>query len=435
MLVRKVSIPFAALVDLFLFPVIACIAIASSLTRKSEKLKERPRIVWGSTPIVNNAYWSRAMKTAGYSSTTYMFNSYGINERSDFDRVLLDEYRWCPLVLRPYLAFIVTLANYDVVITSFSGFMLVTPFLRRIQGRLFRLAGIKTVVMPFGSDAYVYSRIRSTGTIQGLLFSYPQAAREQKRISRDVDYWCSKADVVVAGVMGPDGLGRWDVPTPSALSIDTSQWQVTARNSTADGSKFPVVVAHAPNHRGFKGTEFVIDAIRKLQSEGLLVELRLLEGLPNKEVRRVLATEIDVLVEQLIFTGHGMNGLEGMASGLPVICNLEDDQYLLPFRRWSFFGECPLVSASPESLQDVLRTLITQPSLRHELGALGRQYVEKYHGLDSSQYLFSNVIDYLYGRRESISDLYHPLTSEFNRRLPTIVPPLDKNRLRTATNK
>jgi hypothetical protein len=130
-----------------------------------------------------------------------------------------------------------------------------------------------------------------------------------------------------------------------------------------------------------------------------------------------------------------MNGLEGMASGLPVICNLEDEQYLLPFRRWSFFGECPLVSASPESLQDVLRTLITQPILRNELGALGRQYVEKYHGLDSSQYLFSNVIDYLYGRRESIYDLYHPLTSEFNRRLPTIVPPLDKNRLRTTTDK
>jgi hypothetical protein len=325
--------------------------------------------------------------------------------------------------------------SYDVVVTSFNGFMLVTPLLRRLQSSLFRLAGIKTIVIPFGSDAYVYSRIRSTGTIQGLLMSYPQAAREQRRISRDVDYWSAKADLVVAGLMGPDGLGRWDVPLPSPLSLDLSKWTATTRSSNANGISTSVVVAHAPNHRGAKGTEFVIDAVRQLQSEGLLVELRLIEGVPNEEVQRILTSEIDVLVEQLIITGHGMNGLEGMASGLPVICNLEDEQYLLPFRRWSFFGECPLVSASPESLQDVLRTLITQPILRNELGALGRQYVEKYHGLDSSQYLFSNVIDYLYGRRESIYDLYHPLTSEFNRRLPTIVPPLDKNRLRTTTDK
>jgi hypothetical protein len=299
-----------------------------------------------------------------------------------------------------------------------------------MQPILFRVAAIKTVVMPFGSDAFVYSRIRSTGLLQGLLLSYPLAAKNQLEIARNVDRWCSTADVVIPGLMGPDGMGRWDVPVSSALSLDLSTWAPSTKASKANGVNGQVIIAHAPNHRGFKGTEFIIDAIARLQHMGLKVELLLIEGLPNQEVRRRLGSEVDILVDQIIATGHGMNALEGMACALPVICNLEDDQYLLPVRRWSFFGECPLVSADPEQIVDVLRELVTNPELRRELGQLGRQYVEKYHGLDSSAYLFSAVIDYLYGRREQLSDLYHPLTSDYVNRSPRIKPPLDRNRLR-----
>lgn len=40
----------------------------------------------------------------------------------------------------------------------------------------------------------------------------------------------------------------------------------------------PIVVGHMPNHRGVKGTEFLIDAIERLKSEGVKVELLLIEG-------------------------------------------------------------------------------------------------------------------------------------------------------------
>jgi len=420
----------AAVIDVLVLPFVFAVALFSRAIHHSRL--DSPRIVWGSTPLINNIYWSMALRHAGFKSETFMFNHYSINKRSDFDRLLVEEFRWCPVPLRPYLGFISALLNYEVVVTSFSGFMLVTPILRRLQAVIFNVAGIKTVVMPFGSDAYVYSRIRSSTLLHGLLMSYPAASREQRKIGRDVDYWCSHADVLIPGVMGMDGIGRWDVVVPSALSLDLENWFPTHPMSAADGRLETVTVCHSPNHWGFKGTEFIIEAVEQLRREGLLVDLRILEGLSNEEVRRLLREDVDILVDQIVFTGHGMSALEGMASGLPVVCNLEDEHYLLPARRWSFFGECPLVSAEPENLVRVLRELVTKPELRTELGNLGRQYVEKYHGLDSSIFLFTAVIDYLYGRRVSLMDLYHPLTSDYVKRLPRIVPPLEKNRLKLS---
>jgi glycosyltransferase involved in cell wall biosynthesis len=190
-----------------------------------------------------------------------------------------------------------------------------------------------------------------------------------------------------------------------------------------------VTICHAPNHRGFKGSEFVIDAVKKLQDEGLKVELRLVEKMQNNDVRRYFNEQADILVEQLIFTGHGLNGLEGLASGLPVISNLEDETYILPMRRWSYFSECPIVSATPENLIDVLRKLITRPELRKKLGCAGRQYAEKYHGMDSAVYLFEAVIDLAYGRRDSLINLYHPLLGDYPRRKPRVEHPLVNNRI------
>jgi glycosyltransferase involved in cell wall biosynthesis len=228
--------------------------------------------------------------------------------------------------------------------------------------------------------------------------------------------------------MGPDGFGRWDVLIPSFIFIDLNEWGETSRFSDADGVNDTVYVAHAPNHRGFKGTEFVCKAVEDLRGEGLKVELLLIEKMQNSEVKRVLAKEADILVEALVCTGHGLNGLEGMATGLPVITNLEDDSYTEAFRTWSYLDECPILSASPENIKERLRDLIINPSLRHDLGKASRQYVEKYQGFDSSFYLFSSVINYVYGDKDSISFLYHPIFSTHSKRMPYVSHPLLKNR-------
>lgn len=405
--------------------------VIAGIVRGQRGPSGKPRIVWGSTPLINNRHWSRAMKAAGYPSETFTYSFYAsINQRADWNRVLEEEWPWCPHFFKPQIAFLQALFAYDIFFLSADGFFIgTTPGLWRLQAPLLGLAGKKTVFIPYGGDTYVYRRIRSTSLMHGLLASYPQAAVRQGDIEARLDYWCRHADVCIPAVMGMDGFGRWDAILASVLFLDLDEWKASVRRSSADGVHAPVRICHAPNHRGFKGSEFLVEAVRLLQSEGLQVELLLLEKIQNAQVRTILSSEADILVEQLIFTGHGLNGLEGMACGLPVVSNLEDDDYILPVRRWSYFSECPIVSATPENLAGVLRKLVTRPELRMQLGDAGRRYVEKYHGLDSAVYLFEAVIDRACGRRSSLADLYHPLLGEYPRRLPRIQHPLVNNRI------
>jgi hypothetical protein len=278
------------------------------------------------------------MKEAGYKSETYTTGYYAsINSRCDWDIVIEERFFCIPIPIKYLFAFVESLYRYDIFFLSFDGYFLGHTPLWRFEASLLKVAAKKTVLIPYGADAYVYRRVRSIGLLHGLLMSYPKASKRQNLIAKKFEHWIEKASVVIPASMGPDGFGRWDVIMPSSVCIDTSKWHMSNRNSNADGFSETVVIAHAPNHRGFKGTEFIIDAIKKLQSSGLKVELVLIEKMQNKDVQSILENKADILVEQLIATGCGLNGFEGMASGLPVVCNLEDESYVLPMRRWSYF--------------------------------------------------------------------------------------------------
>lgn len=388
-------------------------------------------MVWGSTPIINNKYWANALQEKGYPSETFTLDFYAsINKREDWGRILSEEFPGVPHPLKPYFAFLDGIRKYDIFFISFDGFFLTNTPLAWIQAAWLKWAGKKTVLLPYGSDSYVYRNIRSTSLIHGLMMSYPAASKNQDQIEKRVRYWIKHADFQFSGIMGPDGFGRWDVLAPTILYLDLNLWKASERNSKADGIQAPVKIVHAPNHRGFKGSEFILDAVKKLKDEGLKVDLILLEKLQNSQVKQILEQEADILVEQLIATGHGMNGLEGLASGIPVISNLEDESYTLPLKRWSYLNECPLVSASPETIVEVLRKLVTRPDLRQKLGKAGRAYVEKYHGLDSCQFVFEEIIAFLKGERESLINLFHPLLGEYPNRFPKISHPLQNNRIK-----
>jgi glycosyltransferase involved in cell wall biosynthesis len=141
-------------------------------------------------------------------------------------------------------------------------------------------------------------------------------------------------------------------------------------------------------------------------------------------------SEVDILAEQFIVTCFGLSAIEGMASGLPVMANLENEAYTRVFRRYAFLNECPVLSSSPENLKGNLRLLVTRPELRRELGQAGRKYVEKYHSYETAQYLFGSIYDrILHGKEVDLINLFHPLTSAYCRAKPMIQHPLIENRI------
>jgi glycosyltransferase involved in cell wall biosynthesis len=261
-----------------------------------------------------------------------------------------------------------------------------------------------------------------------LMLSYPAAGRDEQRVAGHVRYWIRHADVVVLGFVS-EGIGRWDVVQGSKACIDINQWRARLAYAENDGKNGTVRVLHAPNHRGAKGTEFLIRAVERLKEEGLAVELLLVEKKQNQEVR-ALMQQVDILADQLVLPGYGMAAIEGMASGLPVISNLELDSYTRIFRRYSFLNECPILAASPETIERNLRTLVRNPSLRRELGRAGRAYVEKYHSYATAQHLFGAIYRKLLdGEDVDLMNLFHPLKSSYNRATPEVVHPLVESRL------
>ena len=134
------------------------------------------------------------------------------------------------------------------------------------------------------------------------------------------------------------------------------------------------LVVHAPSHRGRKGTEHVIAAC-----EGLPVELELVEGLHHDEARRRYEAA-DIVVDQLNAGWYGLFAIEAMALGKPVVTFLHEEAVR---RSAEAFGvEVPIVSATKETLRDVLARLAADPDERRRLGAAGRAYVERVHDLE-----------------------------------------------------
>lgn len=311
---------------------------------------------------------------------------YSINSKEDFDEV------WprgsTPIKgLQAWIIFYKALRNADWIVMPFSGFFFGKSSVGFRTAGLFRLFHTKVMIIPYGSDVFVYRRLLSLNRQFGLMASYPGAARQQREIGKRLDYWTDNADAILPGPLSAEGIGRWTVLTPSILCIDTDEWKPSDRKFRDSDV---VRVVHTPNHRGYKGTEYLVAAVEQLVSEGHRIELRLLEGIPNRVVKEVLCRETDILVEQLL-SGYGMSAVEGMAAGLVVVANLEERHRSQFLDRHTYFGECPIVSATPETITDVLRRLVTDMKIRQELSALSRKYAERYHSYEFFSSLFSKV--------------------------------------------
>lgn len=360
------------------------------------------------------------MQEGGFLSHTLMHSCYQINNKRDFDlyyedflpRVLKKYHSWLSPIL-PYVVFGHCIRNFDIFHIPFSGGVLSSTPLKRYEAFLMKLGRCKIICIPYGGDAYVCDEIRDISLKHALLSSYPLLGKETASIKKDILYWSKHADSIILGLM-VDSFPRWDVICGNFVSIDAGAWKNPRCYSFADGLNGPVRISHTPNHRGCKGTEYLIEAVDKLKREGLQVELLLIEGKKNEEIKQLLQYQSDIHCDQLIIPGYGLSAIEGMAAGLPVMANLESEDYLQAFRRFSFLKHCPIFSASPETVYHKLKFLVTEPSHRAHLGKEGERYVKQFHSYQMAQYLFGSIYKKIWNGEEiDLMNLFHPLKSTY----------------------
>jgi hypothetical protein len=130
-------------------------------------------------------------------------------------------------------------------------------------------------------------------------------------------------------------------------------------------------VVHAPNHREFKGTRYLEEAVSALQKEGVPIELVLVEKLPNHEALEVYRTA-DVIFDQCLIGFHGYFALEAMALGKAVMCYIrKPEEYLLEPQ------QCPIINTHVDTLKEDLRRLVSSRDALDLIGLRGRQYVQQ----------------------------------------------------------
>jgi glycosyltransferase involved in cell wall biosynthesis len=387
------------------------------VTRKARS-DVKPRLVWVCAPIINIKYASEAMRQAGYFSRTVVYTHSTISERRDFDWYrfeLFSFYEWLPQVLvnliEPYIAFIFLLTRFDIFHFFYDGGVLSRTPLRFLEVQLLHLFGKKVVVMPYGGDVHVLSRMRNPVYKFGQLYHYAEyAVPGMDRRIRWIDYFSKHADCCI-GSLAFDALYRWDVLPVSYVAIDTDLFRPpTDYEYRNDGKNGPVVIVHSPNHRVIKGTEYIIAAVEKLKSEGFQIDFQLLEKIKNTEVRAVLERS-DVLVELLV-SGYGLSGIEGMSLGKPVISNFQADTSVL--KHYSYLNECPIVQANIDTIYERLKWLVENPGARREIGDRGRRYAEKYHSYVSQQIMWNQVYRKIWhGENADLMMLFHPLLGRY----------------------
>jgi glycosyltransferase involved in cell wall biosynthesis len=399
----------------------------------------KPRLLFGFAPIINNKYWSKAMAQANYVSHTISSALPNINSKDDFDFYIDDLFPIKGIVvdwkvtLQKLKVFNFVLNNYDILIMSFRYNYFKNTVFWKQEAAILKKYGVKTVIIPYGSDYYIYSKVIDHSLKHNLMINVASDVYNNEEKKERIAYWRDNADCILMGFM-LDDAPRWDFLPVSPLCIDTNSWKRNKEENHADGRNAPVTVVHTPNHRGFKGTEFIFKAIDELKEEGLKINFIVIEKLQNTEVKQILLEEADILIEQVIFTGYALSGVEGLSAGLPVVSNLDREDITQVFRRYSYLNECPIVSGTPENIKETIRYLIQNPDLRNQLGRAGREYVQKYHSYHAFQLFFEQIFKKIYHDQlvDSMNYFNPQDRHSYNNSRPIIKHPLINNRIAKA---
>jgi hypothetical protein len=354
---------------LYVLLVVPFARVSAAARRRGGRL---PNVLWGPLPILNIRYSALADRLYGYRSDTLVYDVYRINRAEDFDYVLDRAFR-LPVVgaAVPYGAFLWAGLRYDIFGFFFDGGLLMPTPWWRVELPLLKLAGKKVVVYPYGGDARLASVTRTHGRWHAYT-DIPEGHedRNEAGVRKRLAAFGRWADVILGCGDLVETLPRHDGVLP--YPIDLSGWRPV--EAPDDGV---IRVVHSPNHRHYKGTRFLVEAVDRLRDEGLPLELVLIEGMPNDEAHRSYEHS-DIVADQFLIGAYALFAIEGMALGKPVLCYL-NERFLPHHPEWA---ACPILNTTPDTIVDNLRLLVLDADLRRELGRRGPAYVEANHGLE-----------------------------------------------------
>ena len=377
-------------VGLLFLPWVVLVALVSRCLKKSIDVGLGPE------PLINNLHHKKALLSRSFSAESFCVEPYFIT--SDFDKVFLGNKTGKVFVGRKYLASIHaytwSFLRHKCHYLYFTGGTLgPLPFLGRVEPYLYKLAAIKTVLMPYGADVQTLKRTNNLKFKRALDSDYPDFHLNDDSTDIRVRMWERHADYIICGCDWIEFVDHWDRLMLAHFSIDCSSWNSPPPSipSTGFSKDRPLQILHAPNHRNIKGSKHFINAVKTLQEEGYPIELKLIEKQPNEKVKEALA-QADILADQLIIGMYAMSALEGMAMSRPVLCFIREDLEELYIEAGLISeNEMPFVNVSPKTVTREIRNLLEKPELIQKHALKSRKYVVKHHSIEAVGNIFREI--------------------------------------------
>jgi hypothetical protein len=149
-----------------------------------------------------------------------------------------------------------------------------------------------------------------------------------------------------------------------------------------------ITIVHAPSNSVNKNSEFIIESVEELRSEGFDFDFVLLRKQPNHVVLSTLAAS-HIAIDQIAAL-PGRFAMEAMALGCAVLGG--NKHY---YERQC--DEIPVIDIilDKTDLKNKIVDLLNDRKKIAELGEMGKQYIEKYH---NGKYSVHMLIDALEGR-------------------------------------
>jgi hypothetical protein len=354
--------------------IVAPVAVVVGLMRR----RGRPvRSLWVTHPIPTVPAKAKAERMLGAQVETWAFETGRLEHR--FDRVLLDS-RQRAIVggLTPFMAFVRACGSFDRL-HFFCDRGLLPLFHPRmfnpLELMIYRLLGKEVFFWAYGADVRTQESTRALGE--------PNACSQCPSPGR----FCICSDKgglvnqrrIAATAAAVFAIGDMKRYTPGSVT-DLFYWPIDLDDSRyepvypSSGGEIALRVAHAPNHRHFKGTNYLVEAVEALRSGGLAIELDLIEDLTNDEALARYRSA-DVIFDQCLIGFHGYFALEAMALGKPVLCFIRDRADLLAP------DECPIINIAPGTIAGALESLAGDRERVESLGRAGRGYIERYYSV------------------------------------------------------
>lgn len=335
----------------------------------------------GPEPLINQRFHKLACLSAGYSAETFVTHLFYYT--NDFDIVCRKGFFWrCLLALR-------SLFRYRALYFYFKGGPMAWVGLLRLEPWIYKIAGIKTLVMGYGGDCQDWSHCPNYPFKHAMNRDYPHVCRKNHRTQARVARWTLHADHILSGCDWVDYTPRWDTLCLAHFTVNTDV--LTPPDPDLPINDGPVVILHAPNHKEIKGTRYFEQAVWELQEEGWSVELQLLQNISNTALREHIR-RADIIADQCVIGWYGMFAVEAMSAAKPVLCYLRDDLVdLYEFAGLVEPGEIPLVNCTRHTIKDRIRELLADRPRMADLGRRSREFVVRHHSVEAMGKVFDRA--------------------------------------------